>query len=97
MNAHVALASQVPLTPAQRAAKTEARLERFLDSTLDLICAINRDGVFTEVSGASRTILAYEPGELLGRPYRRSNGCSIRSAGISRRSSICASPRAWPR
>ena len=61
------------LTREQSAKKEEARrsqeLQRTLDASLDMIATIGADGVFTSMSQASRTILGYEPQELVGRSF----------------------------
>jgi PAS domain S-box-containing protein len=61
------------LTREQAAKNEEARrsqeLQRTLDASLDMIATIGTDGVFTSMSQASRTILRYEPEELVGRSF----------------------------
>ncbi|GAB3169511.1 PAS domain S-box protein [Telluribacter humicola] len=42
-------------------------LSKVMDSSLDLICTIDESGAFQEVSNAARTILGYEPEEMIGR------------------------------
>ncbi|GAB3162855.1 PAS domain-containing sensor histidine kinase [Telluribacter humicola] len=40
--------------------------QRILDVSLDIICAINEEGKFIKINKASRSILGYDPDELLG-------------------------------
>jgi PAS domain S-box-containing protein len=47
--------------------RSEERLERILDNSLDLICEIDARAVFRYVSPSSRTILGYDPEQLIGR------------------------------
>lgn len=47
------------------AARTE--LNKIMDSSLDMICAVDAIGVFIKVSAASETILGYTPAEMVGR------------------------------
>lgn len=42
---------------------------RIMDASLDMICTMNRDGMFTRVSKAATSILGYEADELIGKPY----------------------------
>lgn len=43
--------------------------ERIMDASLDIICTMNRDGMFTRVSSAAYRILGYSPVELTGKPF----------------------------
>ncbi|HTI58166.1 PAS domain S-box protein [Mucilaginibacter sp.] len=45
-----------------------ARLEKIMDSSLDMICTIDERGTILSVSAACRTILGYEPEEIVGKP-----------------------------
>jgi len=47
---------------------TRAKLEKILDSSLDMICTINEDGYILNVNAASEKILGYKPEELIGKP-----------------------------
>lgn len=40
------------------------------DSTLDVICSINKHGTFTTISPASQSVWGYAPEELLGRSFQ---------------------------
>ncbi|MGI9174280.1 MAG: ATP-binding protein [Rhodothermales bacterium] len=40
-----------------------------LDNSLDVICAVDAEGRFTQVSAACEAMWGYSPGELIGRPY----------------------------
>jgi len=61
------------LTREQRAKKKEARrsqeLQRMLDASSDMVATIGTGVVFKSMSRASRTILGYEPEELVGRSF----------------------------
>lgn len=48
---------------------SQDRFRNILDQSLDLICTINKEGRFLEVSRASVMILGYTPEELIGRKY----------------------------
>lgn len=43
--------------------------ERIMDASLDIICTMNQDGMFTRVSRAAVRILGYSLEEMLGKPY----------------------------
>ncbi len=43
--------------------------ERIMDQSLDVICTIDREGRFVQVSAACSNIWLYEPAELVGRRY----------------------------
>lgn len=43
--------------------------ERIMNASLDIICTINQDGMFTRVSEAATRILGYTTEEMLGKPY----------------------------
>lgn len=45
-----------------------AKLEKIMDSSLDMICTVDEDGTILSVSAACETILGYKPEELIGRP-----------------------------
>jgi len=44
-----------------------SHLQRLFDSSLDVICSIDSNGRFIDVSGASLKVLGYRPEELIGR------------------------------
>jgi PAS domain S-box-containing protein len=44
-------------------------LEKIMDSSLDVICTIDKEGRFVKVSAASQTHWGYAPAELIGTPY----------------------------
>jgi PAS domain S-box-containing protein len=48
----------------------EERLRQIADASLDVICQVATDGVFTFVSKASLEVLGYAPEELVGRHFR---------------------------
>ena len=43
-------------------------LNKIMDSSLDVICAVSEDGYFLKVSAASETVWGYKPQELIGKP-----------------------------
>jgi two-component system, cell cycle sensor histidine kinase and response regulator CckA len=56
-----------PEAPSEALRPTEATYRFLAEHATDLICRLSPDGTFLYVSPASRTLLGYEPGELLGR------------------------------
>ncbi|MBK7428542.1 MAG: PAS domain S-box protein [Saprospiraceae bacterium] len=61
------------ITESKRAAdelkKSKDSLQKILDQSLDIICTLNKDGQFEQVSAASQKIWGYAPDELIGRSY----------------------------
>lgn len=49
--------------------KTLSELHKILDFSLDVICTINADGEFVNVSAASKQVWGYTPEELIGTKY----------------------------
>lgn len=49
--------------------KTLKDLNNLLDSSLDIICTIDKEGKFVSVSAASKRIWGYNPTELIGKNY----------------------------
>nr|MBA3900719.1 PAS domain S-box protein [Bacteroidota bacterium] len=49
--------------------KTLSDLNKILDSSLDVICTINANGEFVNVSAASQQVWGYKPEELIGVKY----------------------------
>jgi PAS domain S-box-containing protein len=47
---------------------TKKRLEKIMDSSLDMICTISEEGIILSISAACKTILGYKPAELIGKP-----------------------------
>jgi PAS domain S-box-containing protein len=47
--------------------KLTNKLEKIMNSSIDIICSINNDGQFVQVSHASTDVLGYTPEELIGR------------------------------
>lgn len=45
------------------------KLQKIVDSSLDIICTVNKEGKFITVSQASYKILGYHPDELAGKKY----------------------------
>lgn len=46
-----------------------AQLQKFFDSSLDVICILDVCGTFTHVSPASATVWGFDPEEMIGRSY----------------------------
>jgi PAS domain S-box-containing protein len=47
---------------------TKHALDKIMDSSLDVICAVDANGYFLKVSAAAETIWGYKPSELIGKP-----------------------------
>jgi diguanylate cyclase (GGDEF)-like protein/PAS domain S-box-containing protein len=47
----------------------QALNQRIMDFSMDLLCSIDENGHFTQVSPSSVSVLGYQPDELIGRPY----------------------------
>ncbi len=45
----------------------QQKTQEVIDFSPDLICTLDRNGIFTSVNEASRSILGYEPGSLVGK------------------------------
>ena len=54
---------------AEALKKSEARLQKVLDRSLDVICTANNKGVFVHVNAASERTWGYKPEELIGRSF----------------------------
>ena len=49
--------------------QTKNKLNKILESSLDIICAVNEMGIYESVSAASYTILGYKPEEMIGKHF----------------------------
>ncbi|MDW7694510.1 PAS domain S-box protein [Flammeovirgaceae bacterium SG7u.111] len=49
--------------------QSRENLQKIMDHSLDIICTINKEGEFVQVSAASKQILGYTPEELIGIPF----------------------------
>ena len=49
--------------------ETKNKLDKILDSSLDIICTVDESGIYTSVSSACYQILGYRPEEMIGRHY----------------------------
>ncbi|WP_020527739.1 PAS domain-containing sensor histidine kinase [Flexithrix dorotheae] len=49
--------------------QSQENLQKIMDHSLDIICTIDREGLFKQISPASEKILGYSPKELVGIPY----------------------------
>jgi PAS domain S-box-containing protein len=47
--------------------KVSSNLKKVMDSSLDVICSIDKEGYFVQVSAASQAVWGYSPAELIGR------------------------------
>lgn len=52
------------------ASENRIKFEKILENSLDIICSINEEGKFVEVSAASESILGYKPEEMIGLPFK---------------------------
>lgn len=62
-----------PKVKPYRATKTKLvliKLKKILDSSLDMVCSFDEHGRFTKVSASCKTILGYEPRELICKNFR---------------------------
>lgn len=50
--------------------KANAKIRRLFEQSMDVICMVDRDGRFAEVSPRSFAIWGYQPEEMTGRSYR---------------------------
>ncbi|GEO11451.1 PAS domain-containing sensor histidine kinase [Segetibacter aerophilus] len=48
--------------------KLTRKLEKIMNSSIDIICSVDNSGRFVQVSEASTSVLGYTPEELVGRP-----------------------------
>ncbi|MFM8681029.1 MAG: diguanylate cyclase domain-containing protein, partial [Alphaproteobacteria bacterium] len=66
--AGVVLAAVIHQSEAEaRRARVESRLQGIVDSTLDVIVTIDRDGIIQTVNPAVRAVFGHEPAECIGR------------------------------
>lgn len=68
------LAEQVVQLFELRKVKKEANqkseeLEKIINSSLDVICTINREGTFLQINNACKNIWGYKPKEMIGKNY----------------------------
>ncbi len=48
---------------------TKSALSKILDSSLDIICSVNEEGIYESVSSACNKILGYSPEEMIGKHF----------------------------
>ncbi|SDH85493.1 hypothetical protein SAMN05216603_11528 [Pseudomonas benzenivorans] len=53
----------------QRQAQLQALNQRIMQCSLDVLCSIDAEGRFSQVSPSSRAVFGYRPEEMIGRPY----------------------------
>src|SRR5690606_38446419 len=53
----------------KRQSSLQALNQRIMECSLDMLCSIDAQGRFTQVSPSSLTLLGYLPDEMIGRPY----------------------------
>ncbi|MGZ4064620.1 MAG: PAS domain S-box protein, partial [Bacteroidia bacterium] len=63
------LAEQRQIDISNNLNRTVNDLQNIMDSSLDIICSMNEEGEFVNVSKAAENILGYHPSELLGKKY----------------------------
>lgn len=49
--------------------QAKSRLDKIMKSSADLICALDKDGFFLQVSAAAEIILGYKPEEMIGKLF----------------------------
>lgn len=54
---------------AEEIKRANDKLNKVMDSSLDIICTVTAEGVFKQVSKASEAMWGYTPGELIGRKF----------------------------
>lgn len=53
----------------QHLEKVTAKLQKVMDSSLDVICSVNKEGLFQQVSKASKDVWGYSAEEMTGKNY----------------------------
>ncbi|HBX55889.1 MAG TPA: diguanylate cyclase [Pseudomonas sp.] len=53
----------------RRQADLQALNQRIMDYSMDVLCSIDEQGLFTQLSPSASEVLGYPPEELLGKPY----------------------------
>jgi len=53
----------------QAALANQSKISKILEHSQDIICMVNAEGIFLEVSPACENILGYKPDEMLGLPF----------------------------
>lgn len=56
-------------TSLQRQAHLQALNQRIMECSLDVLCSIDAEGCFSQVSPSSRAVFGYPPEEMIGRQY----------------------------
>jgi hypothetical protein len=56
-------------TSLQHQAHLQALNQRIMECSLDVLCSLDKQGRFTQVSPSSRTVFGYYPEEMIGRTY----------------------------
>ncbi|MGM0635422.1 MAG: PAS domain-containing protein [Bacteroidota bacterium] len=54
---------------AQESSVSKTALARVMEQSLDVICTIDKNACFVDVSSAAKTVWGYTPEELAGKPY----------------------------
>ncbi len=73
----------------QQVETSREQLRKIMDSSLDMICTMDANGVWLKVSGACKKLLDYEPGEMEGKHfeyflYKEDIGKTVEAAAIIR-------------
>lgn len=63
------LSNQALEQSLRRQAELQALNQRIMDYSMDVLCSIDAQGRFTQLSPSASTVLGYSPEELIGRPY----------------------------
>ena len=66
---HLEAANSELGTSLERQMRLQALNQRIMDSSLDVLCSIDRQGCFRELSPSCEAVLGYKPDELIGRPF----------------------------
>jgi len=53
----------------KKAAENQDKISKILENSLDIICTVDANGLFTEISAAVENILGYKPSELIGNVF----------------------------
>lgn len=66
---HLQQSNRVLEQSLRRQAELQALNQRIMDYSMDVLCSIDAQGCFTQLSPSASTVLGYSPEELIGRPY----------------------------
>ncbi len=66
---HLHLVNRALETSLQHQDNLQALNQRIMDFSMDVLCSIDEQGQFTQISPSATSVLGYRPDELIGRPY----------------------------